>query len=59
MAAAELAFPDAVRALVAEHPIGRMATEEEIAAAALWLCSDEASYVTGSPLAVDGGFLAA
>ncbi|HEY3254844.1 MAG TPA: SDR family oxidoreductase [Polyangiaceae bacterium] len=33
--------------------------EQEIAHAALWLCSDAASYVTGTPLAVDGGFLAA
>jgi A-factor type gamma-butyrolactone 1'-reductase (1S-forming) len=45
--------------LIALHPIGRMATEDEIASAVLWLCSDGAAYVTGAPLAVDGGFLAA
>lgn len=59
MLAARAAVPALVDALVAEHPMQRMASEEEIAAAALWLCSDAASYVTGAPLAVDGGFLAA
>jgi NAD(P)-dependent dehydrogenase (short-subunit alcohol dehydrogenase family) len=59
MRAARTAVPTLVDALVAEHPLQRMASEAEIAAAALWLCSDAASYVTGAPLAVDGGFLAA
>jgi NAD(P)-dependent dehydrogenase (short-subunit alcohol dehydrogenase family) len=58
MRAARAAVPALVDALVAEHPMQRMATEAEIAAAALWLCSDAAGYVTGAPLAVDGGFLA-
>jgi NAD(P)-dependent dehydrogenase (short-subunit alcohol dehydrogenase family) len=56
---AEATFPQVVGELVALHPMGRMGTEEEIAAAALWLCSEEAGYVTGTPLQVDGGFLAA
>ncbi|HMI92163.1 MAG TPA: SDR family oxidoreductase, partial [Polyangiales bacterium] len=59
MRQAEAALPELVRGLVAEHPLGRMASEREIAAAVLWLCSDGAGYVTGTPLAVDGGFLAA
>jgi NAD(P)-dependent dehydrogenase (short-subunit alcohol dehydrogenase family) len=59
MRQAEQYAPDAVRALIAEHPIGRLATEQEIASAVLFLCSEAASYVTGTPLAVDGGFLAA
>jgi NAD(P)-dependent dehydrogenase (short-subunit alcohol dehydrogenase family) len=38
--------------------IGRFGRPEEIAAAALWLCSDAASFVYGHPLAVDAGYLA-
>ncbi len=52
-------YPDVVRGLVEAHPMGRMATESEVAAAVLWLCSDQASFVTVHALAVDGGFLAA
>lgn len=36
-------------------PIGRIAKPEEMASAVLWLCSDEASYVVGSVIPVDGG----
>ncbi|MFC8824186.1 SDR family NAD(P)-dependent oxidoreductase [Streptomyces sp. NPDC057137] len=36
-------------------PLGRLATPEEAAAAAVWLCSDAASYVTGIAMSVDGG----
>jgi 2-keto-3-deoxy-L-fuconate dehydrogenase len=39
------------------QPIGRMAKPEEIAALALYLCSDEASFITGSDYPIDGGFL--
>jgi len=39
-------------------PLGRVAEPEEIAAAAVWLCSPEASYITGSVLVADGGWLA-
>lgn len=56
---AELVIPRLVHELVAQHPMGRMATEDEIVAAVLWLCSPAASFITGTPLAVDGGFLAA
>jgi NAD(P)-dependent dehydrogenase (short-subunit alcohol dehydrogenase family) len=38
------------------HPIGRIADAEEIAAAALWLCSTESSFVLGHALVVDGGY---
>lgn len=40
------------------HPMGRTGTPEEAAAAALWLCSPQASFVTGLALAVDGGLTA-
>ena len=39
------------------QPIGRMAEPEEIANLALFLCSDEASFITGSDYPIDGGFL--
>ncbi|MQY17226.1 SDR family NAD(P)-dependent oxidoreductase [Nocardia macrotermitis] len=39
----------------ANTPLGRLASPEEAAAAAVWLCSDAASYVTGIALSVDGG----
>ena len=40
---------------MATIPLGRMSTPEDIAAAALWLASDEAAFVTGVVLPVDGG----
>jgi 2,5-dichloro-2,5-cyclohexadiene-1,4-diol dehydrogenase 1 len=40
----------------ASHPIGRFAQPREIATAIRWLLSDEASFVTGLPMAVDGGY---
>lgn len=40
------------------HPIGRIGKPAEIAAAALWLCSDNSSFVTGVALPVDGGYTA-
>jgi len=39
------------------QPIGRMAKPEEIAAMALFLCSDEAAFITGNDYPVDGGFI--
>ena len=39
------------------QPIGRMAKPEEIAALALYLCSDEASFITGCDYLIDGGFV--
>ncbi|MFA5243841.1 MAG: glucose 1-dehydrogenase [Pedobacter sp.] len=39
------------------QPVGRMATPEDIAAIALYLCSDEASFITGNDYPIDGGFI--
>jgi NAD(P)-dependent dehydrogenase (short-subunit alcohol dehydrogenase family) len=39
-------------------PMGRMGQPAEIAAAVMWLCSDQASFVTGHPLVIDGGAVA-
>ncbi len=39
-------------------PIGRLGQPQEIAEAVVWLCSDAASFVTGLPMAVDGGLIA-
>jgi len=43
--------------LSASQPIGRMAKPEEVAALALYLCSDEASFITGCDYPIDGGFI--
>jgi NAD(P)-dependent dehydrogenase (short-subunit alcohol dehydrogenase family) len=54
-------YPDpaaAYRAMTESQPIGRMARPEEIAAAALYLASDESAFVTGSCLIIDGAYTA-
>jgi len=39
------------------QPIGRMAQPDEVASLAVWLCSDESSFVTGANYPLDGGFI--
>lgn len=40
------------------HPMGRIGDPDEVAAPVLWLCSDEASFITGHQLIMDGGLMA-
>jgi NAD(P)-dependent dehydrogenase (short-subunit alcohol dehydrogenase family) len=54
-------YPDpeqAYKEMASSQAIGRMGTPEEIAAAALYLASDEAAFVTGTALNIDGGWTA-
>lgn len=54
-------YPDPVKAreeMISTQPLGRMGQPEEIAYAALYLASDEAAFVTGSSLSIDGGWIA-
>jgi dihydroanticapsin dehydrogenase len=51
--------PEAAKAkIAARHPLGRFAQPEEIAQAVLFLASEEASFITGAVLPVDGGYTA-
>jgi NAD(P)-dependent dehydrogenase (short-subunit alcohol dehydrogenase family) len=50
--------PDAMKEIMRDQPIGRPGRPDEVAAAALWLCSPAASLVLGVALPVDGGFTA-
>jgi len=49
---------DRARQIIAQVPMGRLGQPEEIAGTALWLVSDQASFVTGSIVVVDGGYTA-
>jgi NAD(P)-dependent dehydrogenase (short-subunit alcohol dehydrogenase family) len=50
--------PEASKYALSLHPLGRFGKATEIAEAVLWMCSDRASFMTGQPLVLDGGFLA-
>ncbi|GAA2528907.1 SDR family NAD(P)-dependent oxidoreductase [Winogradskya humida] len=49
--------PEQAAAVRAKIPLGRLGTPEDQANAAVWLCSDKASYITGTDLVIDGGHL--
>ena len=48
--------PDVIGVMAAQHPIGRIGTPAEVAAAVAFLASDDAAFITGVALPVDGGF---
>jgi len=49
--------PGLEASLIAEHPMGRLGQLDEVTNAVMWLCSDEASFITGTTLTIDGGHL--
>lgn len=49
---------ETMKGLISLHPLGRLGHPEEVASAALFLMSPEASFITGAHLMVDGGFTA-
>jgi NAD(P)-dependent dehydrogenase (short-subunit alcohol dehydrogenase family) len=50
--------PQVMAQLLALEPVNRLGTPQEVANAVAWLCSDEASFMTGVPMPVDGGSVA-
>jgi NAD(P)-dependent dehydrogenase (short-subunit alcohol dehydrogenase family) len=50
--------PELKEAYVAMHPIGRLGTPDEVGQVVAWLCSEEASFITGHALPIEGGRLA-
>ena len=50
--------PEMAEGISSAEPVGRLAQPSEIGEAVAWLCSDAASFVTGHPMAVDGGYVA-
>ena len=50
--------PEIKQLLESNSPMNRMAEADEVARAVVFLCSDDASFITGHPLAVDGGWVA-
>ncbi|MFT6645986.1 MAG: NAD(P)-dependent dehydrogenase (short-subunit alcohol dehydrogenase family), partial [Patiriisocius sp.] len=50
---------EGLKAMLTErHPIGRLGEPEEVAKAILFLASDDASFITGTELVIDGGYTA-
>lgn len=50
--------PEILKRLESKHPMGRLGTPIEVAKTALFLASDDSSFITGAPIIVDGGYTA-
>ncbi|MCX6742969.1 MAG: SDR family oxidoreductase [Candidatus Parcubacteria bacterium] len=50
--------PEATKAFLAKIPMHRIGKSEEVSSLVLFLASDDASYITGSTMIVDGGWMA-
>jgi NAD(P)-dependent dehydrogenase (short-subunit alcohol dehydrogenase family) len=48
--------PQARADAISRHPVGRLGRPEEVAEAVVWMCTDDASFVTGHLMSVDGGY---
>jgi NAD(P)-dependent dehydrogenase (short-subunit alcohol dehydrogenase family) len=55
----DVAPPELLEGMLMRVPAGRLATAEEVANLVVWLLSDEASYVNGEAVVIDGGIAAA
>ena len=51
-----LGTPEAVTSFGQTHPVQRIGKPEEVANLVTWLCSDEASFITGESILIDGGY---
>ncbi|WP_125179737.1 SDR family oxidoreductase, partial [Leptospira ellisii] len=49
---------EAEKQLVKQHPMHRIATPEEVAKTAVWLCGEDSAFITGTALPIDGGYSA-
>lgn len=54
----KVAYPEVFNYLLGSHPVGRIGQPEEVANAVVWLCTNEASFITGVAFPIDGGTVA-
>jgi 3-oxoacyl-[acyl-carrier protein] reductase len=57
MTAEHLGNPETRKSALSRHPLGRLGRAEDVARAVAFLCTEDASFVTGQSLNVSGGFV--